>query len=237
MKPKFNLNRFLKLSFLSSLIILTAHTLLACGGQSADNNLKARLSFISGTVESRADDPADWKTAVSGEEMSMSYTVKTGEKSNAKIDFSDGVKIFLEENTTVKLKEIKKPSEKSTLDIALEIINGAIFFDVSKREGSKFEMETSTAVAGVKGTKGVMSFNNDTTGVMVTEGRVEVSLKKAPIDKIMLEADDAIEFGDAAALSEKSKIDYSKAKFCGMPLMKELTPDDLIKKIDIIKSR
>ncbi|HOD39714.1 MAG TPA: FecR family protein [Candidatus Wallbacteria bacterium] len=227
--------KFLKILSLTITVIFAAYSLNACGGGSSAD-IKAKLTFISGTVESMAAGASEWKAMAVNSELSMSDTVKTGEKSSAKIDFSDGVKIFIEENTSVKLKEIKKPSEKSTLDIVVEIIKGAIFFDVTKRENSKFEMETSTAVAGVKGTKGIVSFKDDKTLVMVTEGRVEVSIKKAPVDKVMLEADDSIEFGDVSALTEKAKIDYSKVKFSGSPLMKTLTPDDLIKKVDVIKS-
>ncbi len=225
----------IKFLFLITAAIFAAYTLSACG-ESSNAELKAKLTFVSGTVESQTAGAAEWKPAAVNSEFSMSDTVKTGEKSSAKIDFSDGVKIFIEENTSVKLKEIKKPAEKSTLDIVVEIIKGAIFFDVTKRENSKFEMETSTAVAGVKGTKGVFSFIGDKTGVIVTDGRVEVSLKKAPVDKVMLEADEAIEFGDVSALTEKTKVDYSVVKFNGMPLLKNLTPDDLTKKIEVIKS-
>ena len=225
----------IKFLFLFTAAVFAAYSLTACG-ESSKAELKAKLTFISGTVESQTASAAEWKPAAVNSEFSMSDTVKTGEKSSAKIDFSDGVKIFIEENTSVKLKEIKKPAEKSTLDIVVEIIKGAIFFDVTKRENSKFEMETSTAVAGVKGTKGVFSFIGDKTGVIVTDGRVEVSLKKAPVDKVMLEADEAIEFGEVSALTEKTKVDYSRVKFNGMPLMKNLTPDDLTKKIEVIKS-
>ncbi len=224
-----------KVFFLLAAAAFAVYSLCACGGGS-DAELKAKLTFTSGTVESQAAGTAEWKTAAVNSELLMSDTVKTGDKSSAKIDFSDGVKIFIEENTIVKLKEIKKPSEKSTLDIAIEILKGAIFFDVTKRENSKFEMETSTAVAGVKGTKGVFSFIDGITKVMVTDGRVEVSLKKAPVDKIMLEADDVIELGDVSKLTEKTKLDYSGIKFNGMPLMKNLTPDDLTKKVEVIKS-
>jgi hypothetical protein len=227
--------KFFKFISIAVILLLAAYSMNACGG-GASADLKAKLTFASGTVELLASGTADWKAAAANSDVAMSDTVRTGAKSSAKIDFSDGVKIFIEENTSVKLKEIKKPSEKSTLDIVVEIIKGALFFDVTKRENSKFEMETSTAVAGVKGTKGVVSFKDDKTNVMVIEGRVEVSLKKAPVDKVMLEPDDAIEFGDVPALSEKIKIDYSKAKFSDIPLMKNMTPDDLIKKIDVIRS-
>lgn len=227
--------KFYKFISITVILLLAAYSMNACGG-GASADLKAKLTFASGTVELLASGTADWKAAAANSDVAMSDTVRTGAKSSAKIDFSDGVKIFIEENTSVKLKEIKKPSEKSTLDIVVEIIKGALFFDVTKRENSKFEMETSTAVAGVKGTKGVVSFKDDKTNVMVIEGRVEVSLKKAPVDKVMLEPDDAIEFGDVPALSEKIKIDYSKTKFSDIPLMKNMTPDDLIKKIDVIRS-
>lgn len=227
--------RSFKLIFLAAALLCAAYAMNACGG-GADAALKAKLTFASGTVESLAAGAADWKALAVNAELAGSDTVRTGAKSSAKIDFSDGAKIFIEENTSVRLKDIKKPTEKGTLDIVVEIIKGALFFDVSKRQDSRFEMETSTAVAGVKGTKGVVSFKDDKTEVMVIEGRVEVSLKKAPVDKVMLEADDAIAFGDVAALAEKVKIDYSKAKFSEMPLMKNMSPDDLIKKVDIIRS-
>jgi len=228
--------KFLKIL---SLVIFTAFIsciLNACGSGKADE-LKAKLTFTSGVVESQNAASPEWKPVSLNAELAMSDTVKTGPKSNAKIDFSDGVKIFIEENTSVKLKEIKKPVEKGTLDIIVEIISGAIFFDVTKRENSKFEMETSTAVAGVKGTRGIVSFKDNKTKVLVTEGVVEVSAKKDAADKVTLNPDDAVEFGDITKIPEKSKIDFSKEKFADTPLLKTLSADDLVKKIDVIRSR
>jgi hypothetical protein len=95
-----------------------------------------------------------WAKIVQEIPLKEGYQLKTGHGSKVAIRMSDGSKIFLDEDTTLEIKELYRPKSASTLDVIIELINGAIFSDVTKRDGTKFEVEPSVSVAGgVKGTK------------------------------------------------------------------------------------
>ncbi len=207
-----------------------------CGGTKKAADIKASVSFVNGTVEAQTGGDPAWKKIAANSELTMSDSIRTLEKSMAKINFTDGTKVFLEESTTLNLKNLTKPAEKSTLDIVVEIVSGAIFFDVTKRENSKFQMETSVAVAGVKGTKGVFR-NQGNLKIVLVEGKIEAYLKDNPDKKITIEESELVEIKNTIDLSQKQKIDLAKEKFAGVPLMKNITPEDFTSRIDIINTK
>lgn len=207
-----------------------------CGGAKKAADIKASVSFVNGTVEAQTGGDPAWKKVAANAELTMADSIRTQEKSMAKLNFTDGTKVFLEESTTLNLKTLSRPDEKSTLDIVLEIVSGAIFFDVTKRENSKFQMETSVAVAGVKGTKGVFR-NHGSLRIVLVEGRIEAYHKDHPDKKVILEESELVEMADNKVFGDKQKIDLAKEKFAGVPLMKNITPEDFTTRIDIINTK
>ncbi len=207
-----------------------------CGSAKKASDIKASVAFVNGTVEAQTGGDPAWKKISANSELSMADSIRTLEKSTAKLNFTDGAKVFLEEQTTLNLKTLSRPDEKSTLDIVVEIVSGAIFFDVTKRENSKFQMETSVAVAGVKGTKGVFRKHGGLKVVLI-EGKVEVYHKDHPDKKVILEESELVEIMDNKAPGDKQKIDLAKEKFSGVPLMKNINPEDFTSRIDVINTK
>lgn len=256
----FHMKPFTRNIFSAALVIALAAAVIAgCGGgEKARTDVKVTVAFISGPVESQAGGAGEWKKVSQNAEITMADAIRTGEKAFAKLNFPDGSKVFLDEKTSLNLKEVKMPgTEKSTLDIVLEVITGSIFCDVTKRENSKFEVETSTAVAGVKGTRFVVSQNaqgggiaagnagsgaqqnagpagrGQVTVVIVTEGKVEVKNKDG--ETITLESEEIAEVQKEQKKSKKEKLDLAKAKFAGIPLMKTLSPEDITQRIQVLQ--
>jgi len=244
-----------------AVMLLAFAAAIACGcggGAKARSDVKVSVAFLSGTVETQTGGAPEWKKASQNAEITMADAIRTGEKSFAKLNFPDGSKVFLDESTTLNLTEVKLPAaEKSTLDIVLEVITGSIFCDVSKRENSKFEVETSTAVAGVKGTRFTVCMERakernrrrnrgnsavssdktpapegDITSVIVLEGMVEVKKRSGAI--VTLASEEIAEITNDQKQPEKEKLDLAKEKFAGIPLMKTLSPEDITQRIQVL---
>jgi hypothetical protein len=96
--------------------------------------------------------------------------------------------VRLEENTSITLKE-ELWSERTSFirDVVITtivLIHGAITSDVTKRDGTRFDIETSFCGTGVKGTKFFMSHNPrlEKTLVRVYDGVVEVRSASGMVD-------------------------------------------------------
>jgi len=105
-------------------------------------------------------------------------TIVTSEDSRAKIVvFGSRNIINILPNTKLKLQQIAQ--NKDTKNIELNLVDGKIRANVGDRfEGaSKFEVRTTTAVAGVRGTQFIVSFSsaNKITEVVTIRGVVSVT--------------------------------------------------------------
>jgi hypothetical protein len=140
----------LKRGALVAVLLALAGLVASCGTE--ETKFSATVSAIDGTVEMQGTD-GNWNPVTAGQKVIASDSVRTAKGAKATILIEDGSKIFLDEETTLALKELAKPRSASTFDVVLELVKGAIFSDVTKRDGTKFEVETSVSVAGVKGTR------------------------------------------------------------------------------------
>ncbi|MEW6748715.1 MAG: FecR family protein [Candidatus Micrarchaeota archaeon] len=111
----------------------------------------ANLARYSGEVYVMAPG-GSWVKVASKIPLGQGYSVRTGYGSTATILLDDDCKIYLDGDTTLDLTELQKLEDKSTFSVVLELIKGAIYSDVTKRDGTKFEVHTRVSVAGVKGT-------------------------------------------------------------------------------------
>jgi hypothetical protein len=117
-----------------------------------------------------------WGRATAGMLIDYGYVLKTGPNSKMSIQFiGDNSKVFLDPDTTLNMK-LLVPKSYSKMDVIIELIKGALFSDVTNREGSKFEVDTTVSVTGVKGTQFSVSYD-PVAGKSITkayEGNVSV---------------------------------------------------------------
>ena len=104
-------------------------------------------------------------------------TVITEVNSRAKIVMSDRNVIIVQPETRLKIEKYK--SDGKERNTSLNLIEGKFRVNVQKdydMEASKFEVRTNTAVAGVRGTQFITSYDkqNDLTEVTTIEGKVEL---------------------------------------------------------------
>lgn len=90
----------------------------------------------------------------------------------AKIELVDGTIVSVGENSRVRVADIATAAAPAT---RVELISGALRLLVVKATpGARFEVETETAIAAVRGTDWAVEATRDNTGVVVLTGSVEV---------------------------------------------------------------
>jgi hypothetical protein len=105
-------------------------------------------------------------------------TIISEADSSAKIVLSDRNVINVHPNTKLKIEKYSNESNDKNVDI--RVIEGTSRFDVNEKydgKTTKFEVKTTVAVVGVRGTKFVVSHDSssNTTVVTTIEGKVEVT--------------------------------------------------------------
>lgn len=121
-------------------------------------NGPVEISAFENEVLVSKDGGGTWARAAPGMRVDYGYLVKTGADGRAVLQMDDGCKVFMDPDTMLNMKELQ-PRTASTLDVIIELVKGALFSDVTKREGSKFELETGVSVTGVQGTQFSVSYD------------------------------------------------------------------------------
>ena len=130
-----------------------------------------------GTVQVKVQDAREWHTAAKGEMLASGTSVITGGDGFAVIKFLDD-KSFVKVLPLSGLKiDAKGKGKKLSKELYLKI--GSIFSNVKKGGRIKFQIETSTSLATVKGTQFfVIVDKHGFTRVVCLEGLLELMNKK-----------------------------------------------------------
>jgi uncharacterized repeat protein (TIGR01451 family) len=181
----FRKNRFVsgRLIFMTFSLLLCL-VLTACGQPAstfsnststvADSPLTL-LSIGGGNVYVQKPGIAEWQKASEGMTLGIDYKVKTDIGSKARITFFEGSTIELEGDTIVEMSELGLAGTTTTIKVKQEI--GQTISHVQKLvdPASRYEIETTAAVAAVRGTiVFVGSYSNGNTVIGNLEGAVSV---------------------------------------------------------------
>jgi hypothetical protein len=134
------------------------------------------LSIMGGTVEIQAPAVADKIQGTDGMTLNVGTRIKTTQDSNALLTFFDGSTLILEPETEIEIQEIKSNDEK-TVTIVLKQLIGRTWSHVIKMadKSSRYEIETPSAVALVRGTRFLIDVDEEgKTKEQTTEGLVSV---------------------------------------------------------------
>jgi hypothetical protein len=131
---------------LAILVLITAITASAAQQPAAD---RARVVDAYGQVQKRVSrTPEQWTAVVTGDLLPPDSAVRTGERSAILLQTPDRHSIRIGSATTLELKEVGKGNS-----YAFQLIAGEIWSFVNKaRKPARFEVDTPTAVLGVRGT-------------------------------------------------------------------------------------
>ncbi len=135
------------------------------------------------------------KRAVSvkaGDEVSVGDIVRTKSRSRAQITFKDGSRLNIAQRSRVEIKEFMFEPDGEKRSCVLRGFRGrlrTVVPGVFKGEGSRFEVETPTAVAAVRGTDFFVIIKPLATDVMVVEGVVGVrNIDPSVVGEVFLRA-------------------------------------------------
>jgi len=128
----------------------------------------ATLSINSGTAQVKSAF-GEWKTATSGMALKEGMSIKTLSGSKAIVVLRDSSVTRLDENTEITLNNLNKT------DVSIIQVAGQTWTRLLKFSGiSDYEIETSDALATVRGTAFAVSIGNG-THIGVLEGRVHTA--------------------------------------------------------------
>ena len=163
--------RFLK--FFLLMLMITAFLGGIPGEAEAQNDVVAIVININGSLEFRADNQSAWKQAKKNEPLYDGYQLRTDTGSKAVIVYAaSGSRVLINENTELEIQAQRtsrgaKPSNERT-----KLILGEIYSKVTS--GSKYDVETPTSVASVRGTEFNSLFDGDEASFLVVDSVVEV---------------------------------------------------------------
>lgn len=150
-------------------LLITAGSCLAQGGR------KCWIKSMIGDVKVQRKKSPKWIKARPNMVLRENDAVRTFVESEALIQTSEGNTISLKEKSTLELSAFKKGAGGAT-NTGVKILTGNLMANVKKlvNKKSKFEFETPTAVAAIRGTKVGFDVDKEKTDIRVYEGRVYV---------------------------------------------------------------
>jgi hypothetical protein len=142
-------------------LVLAAFLFITAGPATAKEF--ATLHPLEGTVEVQRDDGA-FRAGEEGQTLQAGDTVRTGPDARAEIAYFDGSLTRLDVDTTFTLRELASlPDEPDSKVIEAEQAEGRTFERVTEitDSQSRFDVETPTATASVRGTSYVLTVRPD----------------------------------------------------------------------------
>ena len=166
---------FIKAIILSSFLFLLPQMVFANNG--TIKVLKGEVFIVSGKTKLKAP-------AKLGQKVFASDTVITSKDSRLKVIMIDGNEINVSPETTVKISKYQYENKGKKKNVLLNVLKGKVRSKVKQKydgKDNKFQVKTKTAVAGVRGTDFLASFNpqQNSSNVITFEGKVEFGLPGA----------------------------------------------------------
>lgn len=143
----------------------------------AEGGSIGKVSSFYGDVKVLHRGEPDWVVAKLGLEIFQYDTIRTEMKSKVRITFEDGSLLNLSEDTTLEIKEHVYTPEEERRSSLFAMAQGKVraFCQKFAGEGSSFQVETPTAVIGIRGTHFIIwVVSNELTTVICLEDEVFV---------------------------------------------------------------
>ena len=140
-----------------------------------------KFTVVEGRVDTLKPGQARALAVRKGDEVSPGDAVRTKKNSFAEIVFNDGATLKIAGNSRVVIKDYTLTDTNERKSGTLRLLRGKIRATVPRLFGgiipvsgrSNFEVETPTAVAGVRGTNFFMFYSLGLSGIAVEDGIVE----------------------------------------------------------------
>ncbi len=156
--------------------------------QKLDKGEAILVTMTIGDVQIRKMGSDNWREVAVDDIVEMGDTLKTGADSACELQIVERGVYRLEANTEMLVSKLVNQDE--TLQARMHVEKGTLGLKPKKlKEGEVFEVETSTAVAAVRGTVFMVNVTEEgDTKVAVVEGKVEFAPKVTALDQAKAEA-------------------------------------------------
>lgn len=143
------------------------------------NPVPAKISAVEGQVEIIRAEGGGTQAASAGALLKLGDAVKTGADSSVAITFADGTLLTLYSNGEMRFNHLSAHGETGMVDSRLHLIDGRLDTKVTPAvgPGSRFEIETPSAISAVRGTvyRAAVTDEGNVSNVEVLEGKVQVT--------------------------------------------------------------
>ena len=154
----------------------------------------ATLTFVRGVVDVLKPDEERARPAKKGDELDVGDIIRTKSRSRAQVTFIDGSKVNIAQKSRIEIKAFSLDPKKKRRSSLLRSFRGKLRALIPKAflgEGSRFEIETPTAVAAVRGTDffSIIKKLPLESEVLVVKGEVGVrNIDPAILGEVLLKA-------------------------------------------------
>ncbi len=171
--------------------------------------LEAEAIKIKGQVFLRNQDSEYWVQLFEKDEIKEKSMIITMEKSEVQIRLKTGSVIMLEEKTRAVFEDLKQHINKENMtETGIKLFWGSVYSNVKKvlETGSKYEIRTNTATAGVRGTKFKVKMDkNGKSEVKVYEGRVGIFRRDKKGKEVFVEKNEKMQIENTGELLDKER--------------------------------
>lgn len=166
-----HISRLLRVTIMALILFSLSPALLFAGEVGAFAQVEGRVDILREGTSVAAPVKV-------GDNVSMGDVVRTKSDGKAEILFKDGTNLKLASETRIKIDEYTFNQDNSRNKAFLNLLRGKVRAVVSKTKSmpvstgsSSFNVQTPTAVAGVRGTDFFVFYDRGITGVIFKEGR------------------------------------------------------------------
>jgi hypothetical protein len=152
--------------FVTTALVILLSPILCLAGTKV-----GKVIALQGRVEIKRETETGFHRARLSDEVEERDVIRTGARSRVKILYQDESLLFLAEDSEVQVKEFRYEPLQKYRRALLKAFGGKVRFLVSKLMSagkSRFEVETSTAVMGVRGTDGIAVMKSPTQAVCLS---------------------------------------------------------------------
>jgi len=137
-----------------------------------------------GDPSGSSDSAAAWRPAQEGQALSVGQRLRTGADGSATLELSGGTVVLMRPDSELKLIRASEPRvPDGGTWLSIELLRGGLENVVPRRPagGTRFEIETPSAVAAVRGTEFRVSATADAARAEVLEGAVAFTAKRGGV--------------------------------------------------------
>ncbi len=144
------------------------------------NTRIAKISEVKGDVKVFKKGILSSFNAFKGMSLGEGDIIKTGKASWITMKFDDDKDLKLSQNSRIDITTLSGSPQSKDDQTRLQLWNGKIWVDIQKtlNVDSKFEIKTPTSIAGVRGTKFFVGYEDEKLDIGVITGKVQADVFK-----------------------------------------------------------